>query len=176
MANKIMNYYNELPSWSKGVVAIGGLALVGIVGFTIYKKIKSKSELKINLKESESADDDLRDLESKGVRPTMSNSQIMTIINSLKDAMNGCGTNEQRVYDNFSKLNNDADVLLLIKLWAVQYYEPCSAISPISYARWMFNDKAFGGSLSEWLNYDLTSSEIKKINSTLAQKGIKHKF
>jgi hypothetical protein len=176
MASKIVGYYKELPSWSKGVVAIGGLALVGIIAYTIYKKVKNISDLKINLKESDSASDDLRKLEIQGVRPTLNNSQVMTIINSLKDAMNGCGTNEQRIYDNFSKLNNDADVLLLLKLWQVQYYEPCSATSPISYARWMFNDKAFGGNLSEWLNYDLSSSEIKQINSIFAKKGIKHKF
>jgi len=176
MANKIAEYYKELPTWSKGIVAIGGLALIGIVGFTIYRRIKTNLDLKINLKESDSASDDLRRLEAQGVKPTLNNSQIMTIINSLKDAMNGCGTSEQRVYDNFSKLNNDADVLLLLKLWQVQYYEPCSATSPISYARWMFNDKAFGGNLSEWLNYDMTTTEIKQINSILAKKGIKHKF
>jgi len=176
MANKIIGYYKELPSWSKGVVAIGGIAIIGIVGYTIYRRVKTNLDIKINLKESDSASDDLRKLETQGVRPSLNNSQIMSIINSLKDAMNGCGTNEQRVYDDFSKLNNDADVLLLLKLWQVQYYEPCSATSPISYARWMFNDKAFGGNLSEWLNYDMTATEIKQINSILAKKGIKHKF
>jgi len=176
MINKITGYYKELPSWSKGVVAIGGLALAVIVGYTIYRKVKSTSGTKLNLRESETANDELIKLEGQGIKPTLNNSQIMSIINSLKDAMNGCGTNEQRIYDNFSKLNNDADVLLLLKLWQVQYYEPCSATSPISYGRWMFNDKSFGGNLSEWLNYDMTSSEIKQINSILAKKGIKHKF
>lgn len=176
MTNKIVGYYKELPSWSKGIVAIGGLALVGIVAYTIYRKRKTQSDIKINLKESDSASQELSDLATQGVRPTLSNSQVQSLINALKDAMNGCGTNEQRVYDTFSKLNNDADVKLLLKLWQVQYYEPCSASSPISYARWMFNDKAFGGNLSEWLNYDLKPSEIKQINSIFAKKGIKHKF
>jgi hypothetical protein len=176
MASKIVGYYKELPSWSKGVVAIGGIALVGIIAYTVYKKVKNISDLKINLKESDSASQELSDLATQGIRPTLSNSQVQSLINALKDAMNGCGTNEQRIYDTFSKLNNDADVKLLLKLWQVQYYEPCSATSPISYARWMFNDKAFGGNLSEWLNYDLSSSEIKQINSIFAKKGIKHKF
>ena len=176
MANKLMDYYKDLPTWSKGVVAVGGLAVVVIVGYTVYKKIKTSLDIRKNLEESESASDDLKDLENQGIKPTLNNSQIMTIINSLKDAMNGCGTTEQRVYDNFSKLNNDADFLLLLKIWKVQYYEPCSVTNPISYTRWMFDDKIFGGNLSEWLNYDMTTTEINKINSILATKGIKHRF
>ena len=34
----------------------------------------------------------------------------------------------------------------------------------------------FGGSLSEWLNYDLDESEINQINGILTNKGIKHQF
>ncbi len=176
MANKLIDYYKDLPTWSKGVVAVGGLAVVVVVGYTVYRKIKINWDLKKNLEESNSASNDLKDLENKGIKPSLSNSQIMTIINSLKEAMSGCGTNEQRVYDNFSKLNNDADVLLLLKLWKVQYYEPCNITHPISYTRWMFNDKSFGGNLSEFLNYDMTTSEITKINSIFAKKGIKHRF
>jgi hypothetical protein len=61
-------------------------------------------------------------------------------------------------------------------MWGVQYYEPCAASQPISYTRWMWNDKTFGGSISAWLNYDLSTSEINKINVMLQSKGIKHKF
>ena len=176
MTNKIMNYYNELPSWSKGVVAIGGLALVGIVGFTIYKKIKTNAQLKDVLKESQYADDELRDLKNQGINPTLTNSEINGLISSIIDAIGGCGTDEQKIYDAFEQLNNDADVKLLIKIWGVRSFEPCAITSPISYTKWLWNNNSIGGNITQVLNSDLSSANKSKINSILAKKGIKHKF
>jgi len=176
MANKIMNYYNELPSWSKGVVAIGGLALVGIVGFTIYKRVKLNSELKPILKESENAKDELKELEKKGINPTLSNSQIYGLISSFIDAVGGCGTDTDRVYGVFEKMNNEADLKLFLSLFGVQNFEPCPATDPISYSKWLWNNKSIGGNFTQILNSDLNSGNIKQINSILAKKGIKHKF
>lgn len=176
MAGKVYDYYKDLPSWAKGVVVVGGIAIVYFTTSSLIKRIKSQSDIKKNLQESADADNELSQLENQGVKPTISQSNIMSMINSLKEAMNGCGTNEERVYDNFKKLNNEADIKLLIRSWGVQYYQPCAGTQPISYSRWLFNDKSFGGSLSEWLNYDLKRAEINKINDILESKGIKHKF
>jgi hypothetical protein len=174
--NKLIDYYNELPSWSKGVVAIGGLALVGIVGFTIYKKIKTNAELKAVLKESEYANDELTDLNNQGIKPTLTNSQISGLINSIIDAVGGCGTDEQKIYGVFKTLNNEADMQLLIKLFGVQSFEPCPATSPISYTKWLWDRNSIGGNFTQVLNSDLSSSNKSEINSILAKKGIKYRL
>lgn len=176
MAAKVYDYYKDLPPYAKAVVVIGGIAIVYFTARSFLKKVQSQADIKKNLQESSNADKELADLRRRGINPTLSESNITAIINSLKDAMNGCGTNEERIYEDFSKLNNEADLKLLIKDWGVQYYQPCAASQPISYSKWLWNDKSFGGSLSEWLNYEMTSSEINKINDILAKKGIKHKF
>jgi hypothetical protein len=176
MKIKLVEYYNELPNWSKGVVAIGGLVIVGIIGFTIYRKVKVNSELKDVLKESEYAEDELNNLAANGVKPTLTNSQISGMINSIIDAISGCGTDEEKIYDTFEKLNNEADIQLLIKNFGVQSFEPCAAESPISYSKWLVNKKSIGGNFTQVLNHDLSSTDKSKVNQILAKKGIKYRL
>jgi len=176
MANKVYTFYKDLPQWAKGVVVVGGIAIVYFTAKQIINRIRGQAERKFDLQESDSASSDLQDLAQQGVKPTLSNTQIDNIINSLVMAMNDCGTNEDAVYNQFKKLNNIADVYLLLKRWQIRYYTPCAIQSPISFAKYQFNNKAFGGNLSTWLSYDLTQSEIAKINKILSDKGIKYKF
>jgi hypothetical protein len=176
MAGKIYDTWNGLPTWAKGVIAVGGIAVIVLTARGIVARIRKRKELEQNLQESNTASDEVRQLESQGIKPTMSNSEFQAIINSHKEAMNGCGTDEQRIYDQFNKLKNEADVKKLISMWQVQYYQPCAASQPISYTKYLWDDKSFGGSISEWLNYEMTTTEIAKINSVLQSKGIRHKF
>lgn len=176
MANKVFNYYKDLPSWAKGVVVVGGLAVVGIAVYSIIRKLKKDSEMRLALQESNYANDELNVLASQGIKPTLNNSQIKSMINAIVDAVGGCGTDEQRIYDTFSKLNNEADLKLLIKLWGVQSFEPCPIQSPISYSKWLVDNSSIGGSITQILTSELSNSELKKVNSILANKGIKHKF
>jgi hypothetical protein len=176
MAGKLYETWNGLPTWAKGVIAVGGIAIIALTARGIVARIRQRKDIEKNLQESNTASDEVKQLENQGIKPTLTNSEFQGIINGLKDAMNGCGTDEERIYDQFRKLKNEADVKKLISLWQVQYYQPCAADQPISYSKWLWNDKSFGGSISEWLNYDMNTTEIKKINSILESKGIKHRF
>jgi hypothetical protein len=176
MANKVFDYYKDLPQWAKGIVVVGGIAIVYFTTKQIIKRVRGQAERKLDTQESDDAKKDLKDLEDKGVRPTLSSTQLESIINNLVQSMNDCGTDEQLIYNQFKKINNEADVYALLNKWQIRYYRPCSVSSPISYAKWLANDKAFGGSLSTWLSYDLSSSEIGKINKILSDKNIKFKF
>ena len=176
MKNKFFDYYKDLPDWAKGVVVVGGLGVAYLFVSQIVTKIRKDAESKFDLQESDSANTDLQILAQQGVKPILSNTQIDNIINVLVESMNDCGTNEENVYNQFRKMNNLADVYALLKRWEIRYYRPCSITSPISYAKYLFNDKAFGGNLSTWLTYDLKPSEIQKINKILSDKRINFKF
>ena len=69
-------------------------------------------------------------------------------------------------------MKNEVDIRKLVYIFGVRYYMPCSVSSPISYSKWLWNDKSFGGGISVWLGYDLTASEINKVNSILSTNGI----
>ena len=172
----LKEYYQDLPSWAKGAVVVGGIGITFYIGYTLVRRIRAKSELKEVLKESSQAENELQNLAQQGIRPTITQTQAEAIILSLVESMNDCGTDEDAIYNQFKKLNNIADVNLLIARWGVRYYRPCAASSPISYSKYLFNSKAFGGGISEWLNYDLSQSEIKKINKLLSDKNINFQF
>ena len=171
-----MKFYNDLPNWAKGVVAIGGVLIVGVFGYKIYQDVKRKKDLKQAGQSADEADTELKNLSSKGIKPTITTAQASNFSGSLVQAMNGCGTDENMIYGVFSKMKNEADVYLLIKQFGVRYYTPCPASNPVSYAKFLIDDKAFGGDLATWLSYDLTSSEIGKINSILSNNKIKYQF
>ena len=171
-----MKFYNDLPNWAKGVVAIGGVLIVGIFGFKIYQDTKRKKDLKQAGQSADEANAELQNLSSKGIKPTITATQATNFSSSLVQAMNGCGTDENMIYSVFSKLKNDADLYLLIRQFGVRFYTPCPASNPVSYAKFLVDDKAFGGDLATWLSYDLSSSEISKINKILSNNKIKYQF
>ncbi|NBX26671.1 MAG: hypothetical protein EBR55_00235 [Chitinophagia bacterium] len=171
-----MKFYNDLPNWAKGVVAIGGVAIVGVFGYKIYQDVKRKRDVRDASKSADEATKELKRLSFNGVNPTITKTQAINFSEKLVQAMNGCGTDEKMVYSVFNALKNDADIYLLISSFGVRYYTPCGASQPVSYARWLFNDKTFGGDLGTWLSYDLSSSEIDSINNILSKKGIKYSF
>ena len=168
--------YNNLPNWAKGAIAVGGVLIVGIFGYKIYQDVKRKRDLKDASQASDQADTELRNLSNQGIKPTISTSQATTLAQSLVQSMNGCGTDENKIYGVFEQLKNDADVYMLIKQFGVRFYTPCAASNPVSYAKFLYNDKAFGGDLGTWMGYDLTNAEVQKINGIFAKKKIVFRF
>jgi hypothetical protein len=174
MANFITKSYNDAPAWAKGILLIGGVYIgYQLVNFTLAK-IKNLQDVKDVTQESNTATTELEQLAQQGIKPTLSAGQIDTNINKIVEAVNGCGTDEQAIYSVFNTLKNIADLKLLVQNWKIQYYRPCAATEPISYAKWLNNTKSYGGSLNTFLNYDLSVSEINSINNILRSKGINY--
>lgn len=176
MAKGFGKYYGDLPSWAKGVVSIGGIAIIGYVVWNAYKKIKEQKDLQDALSVSKDAREEAKILERKGIKASYTQTQYESFSLKLVEAMNGCGTTLDSVKQVFDSMNNKTDVLRLIEVFGVRYYRPCPATDPISYARYMYDPKIFGGNLQTWLQYDLSSSEIENINNTLKGKNIDFKF
>jgi len=170
------NYFDDLPSWSKGVISVVGFGAIVYVGYQIYTNYKSKIDEAKNLEAQKLSDKELQDLKKKGIVATKSPAQFEVMSAKINEAVNDCGTDEDAIYSVFNSLNNRADLLSLISAFGIRYYRPCAATDPISYGRWIFNDKSFGGDLSSFLSYDLDSSEIAKINNILKSKNIDFSF
>jgi hypothetical protein len=169
-------YYNDLPPWAKGVVAVGGITVVGYAIYSFIRKQKLARDVKSANKISQEANQEIKVLQSYGIRPSYTSTQYESFALKLAESMNGCGTNENSIYSVFEAMKNKADVLTLISTFGVKFYSPCAGSQPISYAKYLLDDKSFGGNLSTWLQYDLTSGEIKQINNILSSKNIDFKF
>ncbi len=167
---------SDQPGWAKGVqntIIVGGIALVAYI---IYKNNKDKKDLADANTAKTAADRELLELAKEGIFPTLYDTEFETLAQILVQAMGGCGTDEDSIYSVFRQMKNDADVLKLISVFGIGFYQPCVWSSPVSYSIWLANDKAFGGGLPTWLGYDLGSSEIAKVNGILRDKGIQFQF
>jgi hypothetical protein len=174
--SKLAKTYNQLPSWSRGIIGVVTIGAIAFVGYTIYSNIKKAKDIKNANVGGREAEKELIELAKKGIKPSYSPSQYTNWVQRLVEAISDCGTDEASVYSVFQNMKNKADVLSLISSFGVQYYRPCGATQPISYAKYLFDNKSFGGSLATFLQYDLSVSEMQKINKILEGKKIDYKF
>lgn len=173
---KVYDYYKDLPPWAKGVVSVGSIAIIGFIVYNGFKKIKQKKSLSDALGVSRDAKEEARLLQIRGIKASYTQTQYESFALKLVEAMNGCGTSINSVNQVFESMVNKTDVLRLIEVFGVRYYRPCAATQPISYVRYMNDEKTFGGNIQTWMQYDLSSREIENINNTLKNKNIDFKF
>ena len=174
MAKGFYQYYKDLPSWAKGVVVIGG-GLVAYLGVTtIMRKIKQAKETAMAMQEVDSANSELQAEIRNGKKPTINNTIAEAISNGIISASNDCGTDEKLIFSQFDKVNNQADILLLVQVFGLRKKIRC-----------VFSDdprESFMSaytppmSLSAILNSELDTTQLQTLNNKLATKGIKYKF
>jgi hypothetical protein len=172
MASVYDKYYEQQPPAVKVIVVAG----LGLLGYSIYRSIRRKQDEADALKAAQAAAIELGVLQNKGITPSYTDSQFETWANALVQAMNGCGTDEQAIFDVIDWMANEADIRKLITVFGLRYIEPCGWHSPVEYLVYSVNDKAYGGDLTTWLYYELSSSEIAKVNEILGSKGISFRF
>ena len=155
--------FQGLPQWSKGVLAVGGLIIVGFVGYKIYRKIQDNRETADSRKEI----DQLKSEATQQKLPaTLTPSQITDVANQLFAAVDGFGHNEKAIYANIAKIKNNADMIGVISAFGVREVST-GAYNPIP------NTK---GTLPVIFRIRLSNEEIKAINGMLAKKGITYRF
>lgn len=151
----------------KGLLIVAGvIAGTAITGYFVYKGIKNYQAKKDSRAQVDAAEDDLKGLAQSGVKPTLSASQLNLISNNLFTAMNGYGTDEAAVLHEIVKINNEADMLALIKTYGTKTLSSGN-LNPTP---------NFTGSLTAALAEELSDAYILAINNVLAKKGIKNRI
>lgn len=169
-------YYKPQPKWAKGVINV---LVVGGGAYLLWQWHQSSKEKKILDEAGQTADyatQELAALAKQGIVPSFSNSEYEALSQGLEQAMSGCGTDEDLIYQIFGYLKNKADVLKLITVFNIRYYMPCKWTNPQDYLLWQINPQRFPGGLSAWLRFDLTTNEIAKVNQIMAERGITYQF
>jgi hypothetical protein len=146
--------FNNLPQWSKGIIAISAIVAVGLVGFVIYKNFKPRT------KEEKELDKDEDIFISQGQKPSFPKSQYRAFADTIQQENLSFNTDEEKIYDIFKQMKNDLDIVMLIQAFGERrpYYT--------------FRDVG----LAPFLNEDLNKSEIEEINKILIAKNIKFRF
>lgn len=140
----------KLPPQVKWV--LWGLAAVVVIVIIYY--FWSGSAKRKDTKSS----NDVVDKVNKEIDPkqlTISDQQALSMASTLHSAMTSWwGTDEQAIYDVFSKCYTRSDVLKVVGAFGVKD----------------------GEDLSAWLRGDLDKDEMKVLNDLLTNKGINYQF
>ena len=152
--------YSNIPSGVKTALYFG-IALGGVyVAYKIYQKFSADAQRQ--RQQTKDVEKELSD--SVKVKPlTYPKSQYAGFADSIQTAGFDVGTDEAAIYSVFNKLKNDSDYLALIGAWG----KPTRTITD-----WGMDYKM---TLPQFLRWEMSDSEVKKINGILANKKIKYR-
>jgi hypothetical protein len=170
----IMRVYTELPSWAKGIVVVGGLAIGYIAVTSILNKIKEVNNKAKDEKELNTAKDELQIEIKKGIGPTITRSIAEAMSSAIIEASNDCGTNNDIVFAQFDKVKNQADMLLFVDTFGLRKKVRCPFSTDTRESFW--SKYTIPLSLSSVISSELSQNEINKINNKLSSKGIEYRF
>jgi hypothetical protein len=185
MANKVYQYYTELPSWAKGVVVIGTLGVVYFVGKSILDKIKANAEIQKQVETLNTQTTEINNLQKAGATPSFADSQYKQWSDGIVSQFAGCDIIPKvplvpakflGVITNWSgsgayfiniidKFKNNLDFLKLSQAFGVRTYDQCG-----------WGTGNFTGTLAQAVADELDDNEVTAINKVLSSKGITYTF
>ncbi len=166
MSNKIFEAYKDLPSWAKGVVVVGGIAIAYIVGSTVYKKLFPTPPPQELL----NVEDDIARLsktQTASYPDSAYDQYAVTVYNAQRTSF---GNDSATIRDVLELMNNDLDVAKLIKAYGVRqdyaFGVATESYTLLSAARNGISSDLFGA----------FSYRIDDVNKDWASKGITYKI
>ena len=181
--------WNDLPAWSKGVIAIGGLAAIYFAVSATLKRLKKAEENKKNREIVDKVDDDIAVLEGQGMKLSYNKSQYNLWADAIAKSFSGCDWEQPlfptgmtvwipigftgwsgsgaKLANIMLKIKNDLDFAKLVSAYGVRSYDQCGT--------WPFTGE-FTGSLPAAVADELAEGEITTINNYLKAQGITYRF
>jgi hypothetical protein len=167
--------WDGLPSWSKGVIIVGGLAAVYFGVTATLNRIKNAEKNKKAREALEKINTEIKQLENKGLKQTYPDSQYNSWADSIAKQFSGCDWEQgigwsgsgSKLYNICYRMENDLDFAKLLNAYGIRTYDQCGF--------YPFAGK-FTGNLSQAVADELKEWEIFEINNLLAKRGIKYKF
>lgn len=152
--------YSNIPSGLKTALYIGIAAGGVYIAYRIYKNFSADAQ-----REREQTKDIENELsDSIKAKPlTYPKSQYSGFADTIQTAGFDAGTDEQAIYSVFYKLKNDSDYLALTAAWG----KPTRTIYD-----W---GMAYKMTLPQFLRWEMSDTEVQKINKILASKNIKYR-
>lgn len=161
----LLDQFKKLPLVAKIILVV----ILIILLIVVYNWIKKQDFLNLKKDGSDTvanAKDELAQLSESGTSPNYSSSQFAGWSDSLQEAMEGVGTDEEVILNVFKYMKNKADVLALIKAFGIRDYTDDKFI--------IWNVKPFN--LNQWLANELSVSNLADLNSLLKKEGINYTF
>jgi hypothetical protein len=168
--NRLYQYYTELPTWAKGVVAVGGAVALFFVGKKIYQFVFPTEAQKRARQLGREIDGEIQKLEETQ-KPSFSDSQYTLFANTIYNSMRYCaGDDYGTVEATMKKMKNNLDVAKLIKTFGTKK-DFCFGINTGEFDLFTYVQKELGNDFGGITNY-----RIKRINEDWRKKGITYQL
>lgn len=164
---KVFQWWQGLPGWAKGAIAIGGLVSSWVVYSRIRNSINKGKSLAGAKQEVDSASNDLAALAKRGINPSFPDTQYDTWASELQSQYNGCDVTLQSGIQTgkiLKLLKNDADWLMLVKAWG-----------PSRPVKGCLFGSNFTGSLSQAIIWETLAVTRDALNMQLKANGITYR-
>lgn len=133
------------------------IAIFVVILVLFYLVFKFAKGFVVSVKEGAQNKGELLALEMQGIKPTYNIAEYEAMADDLERAMKSdwlnpstWGTRDEKVFNVFAKLFNDVDFLKLNAVFGIRQ----------------------GANLKEWIESDMSESEINKINNFLKTNGL----
>ena len=189
MDNKsVFKFWDTLPTWAKGVIAVGGLGASYFAIRSFINKIKSDAAKKDQIVTQKNQEAELQNNIDNGIVPTYQPSQYRQWADEIQTQFDGCdfgirvpvsptilwnqnwSSSGAKLATIVQQFKNDADFLSLSTAWGVsRVYDQCGYTFGITSGN-------FEGNLAAAVTDELDQQEINAINDYLAQQNITYRF
>ena len=167
----VLKYYEDLPSWAKGAVVVGGLLIVYVVGKRVIRFVFPSADQQRNQQLAKDIAKEIAALKRIHT-PTFAESQYNIFANNIFEGVRYCvGDDYGAVESTMKKMMNDLDVALLIQAYGFRQ-RSCFGLDFQPIYDLFSTVKAELG--NEWGG--LTNYRIDNINNNWASKGIKYRL
>lgn len=149
----IFNWWKGLTSAQKFTVLVIIAVLIWILRNSIKGAVSGAANAVQNVSESAM-------LQANGIKASYPDSTYKSMATKLFDAMDGYGTDEDVIFEQFDKLKNDVDFIKLDKAFGVR----------------TASDNLFGmiepTDMKGWIRDDLSPALIANLNARLKSNGV----
>lgn len=170
--DNLYKYYTELPQWAKGIVVVGGVGIVGLIGFKLYQKIFPSQTERDSQKLVNSLQGDIARWKREGLTQSYPDAEYQTLANSAYDGMRYCvGDTYSDVESIMKKMQNNLDVALLVSAFDVRQNYCFGIPTGTPLDLFSFVRRELGNDYA-----GLTDYRLKRINENWQNKGISYKL
>ena len=89
MQDKVYNFYKELPPWAKGVIVVGGAAVVYFTATRIFRNIKNARNKRDAKKTQSEVKSELAQLQQQGIKKSYPDSQYNAWADKIEKQFDG---------------------------------------------------------------------------------------
>jgi hypothetical protein len=122
----------RLPKWANGLIVVGSLAIVGLVGYYLYKKLNENKEEKDSKDGVNANDNELKDAIKNGTTLSFPQSNYVYSANAIFNLLDGCETassERNAILEVIKVTRNKADWMNLVKAFGTKKVDNCGYLT-----------------------------------------------